>query len=203
MLSIEIVNLGIGNVDSVGCWLESNGYQVVLIQSPEDSEIGRPLVIPGVCSTLELSKRIIQSGLHEVIAEKYCSDVKIMGICAGFQVMGTHTSEDGGGDCLNLCSFHTDRLGKSDISYNRVGWESLDLNLKGKSLRHIVSPNYILRGKAFYNQGYGVEGDENTILKYDGDFSAIHFSKCFLGLQFHPEKSGALSKIFARYFDEN
>ena len=38
MLSIEIVNLGIGNVDSVGCWLESNGYQVVLIQSPEDSD---------------------------------------------------------------------------------------------------------------------------------------------------------------------
>jgi len=202
MTSIEIINLGIGNVDSVGCWLESNGYQVVLIQSPEDSDIQRPLVIPGVCSTLELAKRIIQSDLKKVIAEKYHLDVKIMGICAGFQVMGSHTSEDGGGACLNLCSFHNDRLGSLESSYNRVGWESLHLNLKSKSLRHIVSPNYILRGNAFYNQRYGVKGDENTILKYDDDFSAIHLSKSFLGLQFHPEKSGALSKTFARYFDE-
>lgn len=54
MTSIEIINLGIGNVDSVECWLESNGYQVVLIQSLEDSDIQRPLVIPGVCSTLFL-----------------------------------------------------------------------------------------------------------------------------------------------------
>ena len=202
MLIIEVLDLGVGNVDSVGCWLESNGYQVQPLQHPEDSEVSRPLVIPGVCSTLQLAKRIIEYDFHNIISKKYRSNVKIMGICAGFQVMGSYTHEDGGGDCLKICSYHTERLVKTDISYNRVGWESLDLNLKNKTLRHIVSPNYILRGEAFYNQRYGVKGDENTILKYDDDFSAIHLSKSFLGLQFHPEKSGALSKTFARYFDE-
>ena len=85
-MSINVVDLGIGNIQSIKNWIERANIKVKLVSKPEkiDSEI---IVLPGVGSAGPFMKKLRHSNFDKLIKNHFKQGKRIIGICLGFQVL--------------------------------------------------------------------------------------------------------------------
>ena len=197
---INVVHLGIGNVTSICNWVKQYTDDLRLLTAPEDYKEGH-VILPGVCSSAELANLLSTSGFDDFLESLVGHDsAKIIGICAGFQVLGDSTDEDGGALCLGLIPVKTvavDTLGMSSV----VGWDSVRIEIpadRDSLLKRSYPRNKALVGDAFFNHRYGVvrrDGYKNPESFGEARGFMTHwFNENIFGLQFHPEKSSVFGR---------
>lgn len=198
---INVVHLGIGNVTSICNWVGQYTDDLRVLTSPEEYKNGH-VILPGVCSSAELAKLLIASGFDNFLESLVGhGSAKIIGICAGFQVLGESTDEDGGARCLDLIPVKTiaiDTLSMSSV----VGWDSVRIDIpadRGSLLKRSFPRNKALSGDAFFNHRYGVvRRDRYKNPESFGEargFVTHWFNENIFGLQFHPEKSSVFGRV--------
>lgn len=169
--SVAIARYGAGNVRSVELAFLRLGAELT------DDLAGADLaVLPGVGSA-----RSAMEGLGpaaDVLRGRVAAGRAVLGICLGAQIALDESEEDGGTVGLGLVPGRAVRLQAERVP--RIGWAQVDPG-----------------GETYwFAHSYACE-TEATVATSEGH-AAIIESGSFLGVQFHPEKSGAAGARFLR-----
>lgn len=184
MTLIAVVDHGAGNLVSIEHGLQRAGADTRIATAPDALSEADGIVLPGVGSSGAAMRTLVASGLADALRTW---DGPLLGICVGYQVLFASSSEDPE-PCLGLLSGTVDRLSGSPLPH--MGWNDVAVTSSDPLLAG-------LDGRLFYfvhsyapQPGAGVEVLATT--EYDGRrFAAAARSGNIVGVQFHPERSGA------------
>lgn len=171
MKSVAVCGYGAGNVRSVEIAFRRLGARLV-----EDVAAADLVVLPGVGSAASAMAGLRARGLDEALRKRMAAGGPTLGICLGLQLALEESEEDGGVAGLGLLPGRAVRLREGRVP--RIGWAP-------------VEPD----GEAFYfAHSYAAETPAATA-RSEGVVAAAEAGS-FLGVQFHPEKSGAAGARF-------
>jgi imidazole glycerol phosphate synthase glutamine amidotransferase subunit len=165
-----------GNIRSVEIALRRLGAELV-----DDVESADLAVLPGVGSARSAMSELQRHGLDEVLRTRVREGRPVLGICLGLQLAVEWSEEDGGVDGLGLIPGKALRLREGRVP--RIGWAAVEGGGADATAY-------------YFAHSYAVETPVATA--WSEGIVAEARSGSFLGVQFHPEKSGAPG---ARYLD--
>jgi imidazole glycerol phosphate synthase glutamine amidotransferase subunit len=175
-VNVAVCDYGAGNVRSVIAAFRRLGADATVTSSPTDVTEADLAVLPGVGSAATAMTGLRERGLDTALRERVDVGRATLGICLGLQLALEESEEDGGVAGLGILPGRAVRL--RDGRVPRIGWAS-------------VEPS----GEAFYfAHSYAVETPAATA-RSEG-VVAVAESGGFVGVQFHPEKSGAAGLRF-------
>jgi glutamine amidotransferase len=167
---VVIVDYGAGNTRSVRAALSHLGRESVVTNDPTTIRESAFVILPGVGSARSAMDNLNASGAATALKERFDDGRPILGICLGLQLAMTTLEEDGGVKGLGLLDGDVIRIHDSRVP--RLGWSVVDL-----------------WGEAFYFAHSYAVLTPHAIAGVDGVTVAAQRG-AFLGVQFHPEKSG-------------
>ncbi len=170
-MKVAVCDYRAGNIRSVEIALRRLGAELV-----DDVQGADLAVLPGVGSARSAMTELKRQGLDEVLRARVREGRPVLGICLGLQLAVEWSEEDDGVDGLNLLPGKALRLREGRVP--RIGWAEVD------------------KSAYYFAHSYAVETAAATAWS-DGIVAEAR-SGSFLGVQFHPEKSGAAG---ARYLD--
>jgi imidazole glycerol-phosphate synthase subunit HisH len=184
---IAIVDYGAGNLVSVKKALDWLGQECAITSVPAEVAKAAKVVLPGVghfASTAALARL----GLQDAIAGAIGRGIPFLGICVGMQWMFERSQESPGTCGLGLLHGECERFPAS-VKSPHVGWNQLEVAPSSRLLRGIPSSSFL-----YFTHSYRVPLVDTTVAccEYGGRFSAVVEREHLFGVQFHPEKSGAL-----------
>jgi imidazole glycerol-phosphate synthase subunit HisH len=175
-VNVAIAAYGAGNVRSVELALQRLGAETELVHEPEQLLEADLAVLPGVGSAASAMTGLRERGLDEALRIRAAAGGPILGICLGLQLALDETEEDGGVAGLGLVPGRAFRLREGRVP--RIGWAP-------------VEPG----GDAFWF-AHSYAADTPAVIATSEGLAAVVEAGSFLGVQFHPEKSGAAGRRF-------
>jgi len=173
---VAVCDYGAGNVRSVALAFARLDAEVVTTRDPTEVASADLAVLPGVGSARSAMAGLRGCGLDAALRERVAGGGSTLGICLGLQLALEESEEDGGVAGLALLPGRAVRLREGRVP--RIGWAP-------------VGPD----GDAYYfAHSYAVESPAATA-RSEG-VVAVAESGSFVGVQFHPEKSGAAGARF-------
>jgi glutamine amidotransferase len=185
---VVIVDYGAGNIRSVYNALSRIGIEPVLSSDKNTIIRAKRVIIPGVGQAATAVDKLVENELFTVLQNL---TQPVLGICLGMQLMCSFLHE---GDVSGLSVFPIDVFpfdsGKQLVPH--MGWNSIRI-----SSRILPEISY-----AYFVHSFFVPVCPLTVgeTEYGNCFSSIIQKDNFLGVQFHPEKSGIEGENFLRWF---
>ncbi len=170
MNDVVVVDYGAGNTRSVGAALAHLGYRSTVSADPAVLRDAPYVILPGVGSARSAMAHLSATRAASALRDRVDVGAPLLGICLGLQLALESSEEDGGVDGLGLVTGRVTRLGEGRIP--RLGWAA-------------VEPG----GEVYYFAHSYVAHTTASVATSEG-LTAIVRSGSFLGVQFHPEKSG-------------
>ncbi len=178
VMNVRICDYGAGNTRSVVVAFRRLGVDVDVSGDPAVISSADLAVLPGVGSAASAMAGLRRAGLDEALRERMALGRPTLGICLGLQLAVQESEEDGGVAGLGLLPGRAYRLHGARVP--RIGWA-------------LVEP----LGQAFYfAHSYAVDTSAATATS-EGLVAEARLGS-YVGVQFHPEKSGAVG---ARYLE--
>ncbi|HLB03944.1 MAG TPA: imidazole glycerol phosphate synthase subunit HisH [Gaiellaceae bacterium] len=175
-MNVAVCDYGAGNVRSVLAAFARLGADARSTRDPADILAADLAVLPGVGSAASAMRGMRERELDAALRTRVAAGGRTLGICLGLQLALEESEEDGGVSGLALLPGRAVRLLEGRVP--RMGWAS-------------VEPE----GEAFYfAHSYAAETPAAT-LHSEGIVAAAEAGS-FLGVQFHPEKSGPAGARF-------
>ena len=169
MTTVAIARYGAGNVRSVELAVRRLGADLT------DDLAGADLaVLPGVGSARSAMEGLGDAA--EVLRARHAAGRSILGICLGLQLALDESEEDGGVAGLGLVPGRAVRLESERVP--RIGWAP-------------VEPG----GEAYWFAHSYEAVTDATVATSEGHAAVVEHGS-FVGVQFHPEKSGAAGERF-------
>lgn len=194
---IAVVDYKAGNLASVMKSLAAVGADAVSTEDPEIVRRAEKIILPGVghfAATEFLERR----GLKQAIAECAGAGVPFLGICVGLQWLFSGSTE--APECRGLCAFDAvcERFAEGK-KIPHVGWNSLEIDPRSRLMAGVSSGSFV-----YFTHSYRAPLIQNTVAvtNYGEDFTAAVEKDNIMGVQFHPEKSGAVGLRILRNFVE-
>lgn len=176
MSDVVIVDYGAGNTRSVRAALAHVGHQGVVAADADSIRSARFVILPGVGSARSAMSHLNETGAADAIRQRHDAGDPTLGICLGLQLALEESEEDGGVTGLGVLPGRVVRLTGDRVP--RIGWA-------------VVEP----WGEAYYfAHAYAAESP-SAVATSEGVSVAVE-DGAFLGVQFHPEKSGAAGLRF-------
>jgi imidazole glycerol phosphate synthase glutamine amidotransferase subunit len=173
-VNVAVCDYGAGNVRSVALAFERLGA-TVRFDGVADADLA---VLPGVGSAAAAMRVLRERGADEALRERVAAGRPVLGICLGLQLALEESDEDGGVEGLGLIPGRAVRIDSGRVP--RIGWAE-------------VEP----LGETFYfAHSYAAETEAATA--FSEGFVAEVRAGSFVGVQFHPEKSGAAGADYLR-----
>ncbi|MCW8833711.1 MAG: imidazole glycerol phosphate synthase subunit HisH [Colwellia sp.] len=186
---IGILNIGLGNVQSVYNAIYENGYDPVFINTPEQLADLSHFILPGVGNFNAVMKRLEQLGFVSAINDLIARGTPTLGICLGMQLLATTGVEGGEIKGLNAISAKVPAITPlQGLRVPHVGWNEVNFCQKHPVFEEIKD------GRDFYFvHSYHVtcQHSKNVIATtdYGESLTCVIATKNVIGVQFHPEKS--------------
>ena len=185
---IAIIDYRAGNLASVKKAFDYLRAKSFVTENPAELAKAQKIVLPGVghfSATLALGR----SGMRDAIIDGINKGVPFLGICVGMQWMLSSSEEAPQVAGLGLWREQCTRF-PSTIKAPHVGWNNLQIrNADSRLLRSVEPDSYV-----YFTHSYRVpllQGTSGSCV-YGGEFSAVIECGNKFGVQFHPEKSGAV-----------
>lgn len=185
---IAIVDYGAGNLTSVKKAFDRVGAQAEVTADPKIVARASKIVLPGVghfAATAALEQRRLREPIRQAIQQ----GVPFLGICVGLQWMLASSEEAPNVAGLGVWHGECEHF-PSGVKAPHVGWNQLEIrNGASRLLRGIAPDSYV-----YFTHSYRVPLLAATVAhcEYGGRFSAAVEQENLFGVQFHPEKSGAV-----------
>ena len=191
MKKIAILSYGAGNVASVQNALERLGVNAFISDNPAELMQADRLIFPGVGHATHAMQQIEQRGLNDVLKS---FKRPLLGICLGMQLMGSR-SEEGATQGLGLIDFDVKQF-KISEKVPQMGWNSIDFS-ESPLFKGITNGTYFYFVHSYYAQ---VCKNSIATCEYEIPFTAAVSKDNYVGVQFHPEKSGEAGMELLRNF---
>jgi glutamine amidotransferase len=185
---IAIVDYRAGNLTSVKKAFDHLRAETIITADPERVASADKIVLPGV-GHFAATKALDDSGLRDTIIASIERSVPFLGICVGMQWMLASSEEAPAISGLALWPGECSRF-PAAVKSPHVGWNSLQIRNGSSRLLHgIPSGSFV-----YFTHSYRVPllSSTSAECEYGGGFSAAVEQENMFGVQFHPEKSGAV-----------
>jgi imidazole glycerol phosphate synthase glutamine amidotransferase subunit len=175
-MKVAVCDYGAGNVRSVLAAFARLGAGVCVAETPEEVAAADLAVLPGVGSAASAMTVLRERGLDEALRERVAAGKATLGICLGLQLALEETDEDGGVTGLGLLPGRAVRLRGGRVP--RIGWAQVEPGGESYYFAH----SYAAETPAATASSEGIVAEARA--------------DAFVGVQFHPEKSGAAGARF-------
>jgi glutamine amidotransferase len=192
---IAVVDYRAGNLTSVKKSLDHLCVDAIITRDPDVVAHADKIILPGV-GHFSATAILEQSGLRAAILRRVEQGVPFLGVCVGMQWMFESSAEAPGTPGLGLFAGACGRFPES-VKSPHVGWNSLACDNGSRLLRGIPSDSFV-----YFTHSYSAPVVKATVARceYGGEFSAAVEQDNLFGVQFHPEKSGALGLKLLKNF---
>jgi len=194
---IAIVDYGVGNLASVRKALAAVGARAGLVREPASLRAATAIVLPGVGNFGHCSREFHRMGFAPELRGARGRGVPILGICVGMQLLFEGSEEDRGEPGLGFYRGSVVKLSGAP-RVPQIGWNAVHRTGEHPWLRDVRAGDHF-----YFVHSYAAETADDVTLgtvEYGGERLAIVGSDGLLGVQFHPEKSGANGLRLLRAF---
>jgi glutamine amidotransferase len=197
MKKIAIIDYGLGNLRSVMRGLEKAGANTFITAHAEDIAAADGLVLPGVGAFREGMDQL--GDLKEVVIRS-TRDVPLLGICLGMQMLMETSEEHGIHQGLGLIPGNVKRFPAGPgQKVPHMGWNTVTVQREDNPLFSGFGREEFVY---FVHSYYADAAPEFTVTAthYICGFASSVGSNNVFGVQFHPEKSGAVGLLLLNNF---
>ena len=190
-LQVAVVDYGAGNLVSIDQALKAVGGDPFLVREPDELERADALVVPGVGAAAPAMSRLAQRGLVEPIRQWIYHGRPYLGICLGLQLL-FETSDEDGAETMAVLAGRTAKLEDAPL-LPHIGW-----NQVARRRRHALFDGIAEDADFYFVHSYagvpeGIGGNAAILgeTTHGRRFVSAIDRGNVLGVQFHPERSGA------------
>ena len=198
---IIILDLGVGNLNSVKNMIRKAGYNSILSKDINEVKKADKYILPGVGKFDFFVKKLLNEKFFSEFEQGVLYEGKpLLGICLGMQLL-TKGSEEGDMPGLGWVDAEVTKIQSlsDEMRVPHMGWSSVSFNPK-KSL----SEGLLNKNKFYFAHSYIVSLKNNDDLlgetNYGTNFASAFAKKNIYGVQFHPEKSHKYGLSFLQNF---
>jgi glutamine amidotransferase len=204
---IALIDYRAGNLTSVKKALVAVGADVFVPTVPEQLAAATGVIIPGVGHFA--ATRALDRTWVDAVRSFLRSGSPLLGICLGMQWL-YETSDEAPdlsglgllpGTCIRLCGGDPlDGRAASAVKVPHVGWNTLELSARAAGTW--VTAGVPDGSQVYFTHSYAapVTRDAVATTTHGDTFAAIVECGAVAGVQFHPEKSGAVGLRVLRNF---
>jgi glutamine amidotransferase len=198
-MRVTVIDYKAGNLTSVLKALRHLGAEVVVTDGDVEAlESAERIVLPGV-GHFSATRRLEETGMRQAIGKAIARGVPFLGICVGMQWLYAGSSEAPDQPGLAYFSEACSRFPDCDQKVPHVGWNSLEVRDGSRLLAGVEAGEYV-----YFTHSYKAPVTEDTAAasQYIEPFAAAVELGNVMGVQFHPEKSGAAGlKILGNFLE--
>lgn len=190
---IAIINYEAGNLASVSNALKRLEEPHIITDKKHELDQADGIIFPGVGHAEPAMKSLIKNNLDEWITE---TQKPLLGICLGMQLL-YESSEEGDSEGLGIIPGRLRKFDSSNAKVPHMGWNTFS-DVQSHPILHSLSDAQYF----YFVHSYFAPINDYTIAScnYIQDFSAVVCRDNYLGVQFHPEKSGKAGSLLLQNF---
>jgi imidazole glycerol-phosphate synthase subunit HisH len=194
---IAVIDYKAGNLTSVMKALDALGCPATVTADPAVVRSAEKVILPGV-GHFQATQLLADTGLTEAIGDTIRSGVPFLGICVGLQWLFAGSAEAPATSGLGVFSGQCERFSQA-VKVPHVGWNQVKVKAGSRLMEGIEDGSFV-----YYTHSYRAPVIEETVAvtDYDGGFSGAVERANVMGVQFHPEKSGAVGMRVLQNFVE-
>lgn len=192
---IAIIKYKAGNTASVVNALERLDTKYFLAETPDELERADGIIFPGVGHAAAAMKSLREQGVDSWLKN---TKKPVLGVCVGMQLL-YETSSEGDTVGLGIIPGALQKFDETKAKVPHMGWNRIKTN---SSQNHAILKNLLPQHYFYFVHSYFAPLNEYTLAlcNYINDFTAIAAKDNFIGVQFHPEKSGSVGSIILQNF---
>jgi imidazole glycerol-phosphate synthase subunit HisH len=194
---IAVIDYKAGNLTSVMKALHALGQSAEITAEPAIVRRAEKVILPGV-GHFQATQLLETTGLTEAVGEAIGRGVPFLGICVGLQWLFAGSTEAPGVKGLGIFPEQCERFAPG-IKVPHVGWNSVEVDANSRLMQGIPSGSFV-----YYTHSFRPPVVDGTVAvtDYGGAFSGAVERGNVMGVQFHPEKSGATGLRMLKNFLE-
>jgi glutamine amidotransferase len=184
-MNVAIADYGAGNLRSLASALVRAGVEPVVTVDPRVVREAPLAMIAGVGHVESAAAGLARHGLDDALRERAADGRPVAGICVGMQLLFGASEEGGAG--LGLLEGPVRRVRARRVPH--MGWNTLALP------RSTVLLDGLDGADVYFAHSYAAAPDDGEVVAatvdHDGTLVAAVEAGTLVGVQFHPERSGA------------
>jgi imidazole glycerol-phosphate synthase subunit HisH len=191
---VVLVDAGGSNIGSLHYALQRLGVEATLTADATRIRAATHVILPGVGAAAPGMQRLREAGLIDVVRGL---TQPVLGVCLGMQLLFEH-SEEGDTECLGVIPGDVRRLSaQTHLRIPHMGWNSLQLEQNSELFAGVEATPYV-----YFVHSYAAPVTAHTLAsaEHGHRFAAVVQHRNFLGMQFHPERSGLVGAQLLRSF---
>ena len=190
-LRVAVIDYGAGNLVSIEQAMLAVGTEPVLVRDPDGLRDAEAVIVPGVGAAEPAMRRLTRAGLVDPLLRWIATGRPYLGICLGLQLL-FESSEEDGAQTFGVLPGRTARL-RDAPTLPHIGW-----NQVVRTREHALLAGIAQGADLYFVHSYaGVPADadrDSAVLaetEHGSRFASVIERGNVLGVQFHPERSGA------------
>ncbi len=193
---IAIFDYGAGNLRSVQNTLAEVGCEYTLVRDAAGLRAASKIILPGVGHFGQMMRALDSLAVRDTFRERIAAGVPFLGICLGMQAL-FETSEEAP-ECEGFRVFPgIVKRFPAEARVPHMGWNELEVRAGSRLLGGLPSGPYVYFAHSYYAPE---TPDRAACCTYEVRYTAAIEAGNVHGVQFHPEKSGAIGLQIMRNF---
>jgi imidazole glycerol phosphate synthase glutamine amidotransferase subunit len=193
---IAIFDYGAGNLRSVQNTLGELGCEYTLVRDAAGLNAASKIILPGVGHFGQMMRALDELRVRQTLLARMAAGVPFLGICLGMQALFERSDEAPEVSGLGLYPGTVQRF-PPGARVPHMGWNELEVQPTSQLVRHLNARPYVYFAHSYYVPENPRAAATCT---YEVKYTAALESGNVYGVQFHPEKSGAVGlKIVSNF----
>ena len=192
---IALIKYRAGNIASVSNALDRLDAEYFLAETPGQLDTADGVIFPGVGHAWSAMESLKENKIDQWLIQ---TQKPVLGICVGMQLLFESSSE-GNTKGLGVIPGALGRFDSQKAKVPHMGWNTISIQHAHPLLNGIENDEHFYFVHSYYapSSQYALANCE-----YINPFTAVVAHKNYLGVQFHPEKSGeAGAKVLKNFLD--
>ncbi|HWC96866.1 MAG TPA: imidazole glycerol phosphate synthase subunit HisH [Candidatus Sulfopaludibacter sp.] len=185
---IAIFDYGAGNLRSVQNTLGELSCEYTLVRDSAGLQAATKIILPGVGHFGQMMRALDELQVRETLLARIGAGVPFLGICLGMQALFERSDEAPEVRGLGLYPGTVQRF-PVDARVPHMGWNELDVRPDSQLVSNLGGRPYVYFAHSYYVPENPRAAATCT---YEVKYTAALESDNVYGVQFHPEKSGAV-----------